>query len=775
MALVLITNEGLTQSKRVIEIGILLDEKSPELDPLVSILQQEIRSVIGEDAEVSFAPERVLANDHNIDVAERNYQTLMNGPAEIIIAFGPINNVVISKVQEHRKPTVLFGTAPKEFATLDNTKTSSGINNLAYLITSLSFTDDLQAFADIYPYKNVGVAVNKDLSETLPVTEVLDEIFEGAERSYVLIPFDNISEIIEQLDDIDALYLGGGFLLSDEQVKELADALIDEHIPSFTSTSVRDVELGLMATNQTNTNVSQIIRRIALSVEAIVNGTNPADLPLYIENANQLTINFNTADILNVPIRYSLIATTNFVGNFENINADKKYNLLDVINDAIANNLALGASAKDVELVGQDLKTAKSNYLPDITASATGTYLDPEVARISNGQNPELSTDGNITLTQTIFSPAVSAGINIQRDLQEAQQENYNADKLDLVFEASNAYFNALLLKANLQISSSNLDVTKRNLEIALQNYESGEAGKADVLRFRSQMAQNTQQLVEAVNSLEQAYFALNQLLNEPIEREIDVEDVDMGEGIYREYKYEQLRDIVDNPELLVPFISFLVDEAMKNAPELKSLEHNLNVTRHNLKLAATGRYMPTVALQGQYNRNFSRSGEGTDVPMGFPAVPQSNYNVGLNLSLPIFQQNKQNINRQTALIQQQQIRLTQDNVELQIKQGVQASLLNLINQISNIELAKVSESTAQESLELTQEAYASGASNRVQLIDAQNNYFQAQLANANAAYNFLLSAIQLERQIGYFFLLHTNEENNEFRQRFFTYLSSRN
>ena len=62
---------------------------------------------------------------------------------------------------------------------------------------------------------------------------------------------------------------------------------------------------------------------------------------------------------------------------------------------------------------------------------------------------------------------------------------------------------------------------------------------------------------------------------------------------------------------------------------------------------------------------------------------------------------------------------------------------------------------------------------NIIQLIDAQNNYLQAKLANAGATYNFLITAIQLERFIGYNFLLHTEAENLEFRNRFQQYLEN--
>ncbi|MEM7382089.1 MAG: TolC family protein, partial [Bacteroidota bacterium] len=465
---------------------------------------------------------------------------------------------------------------------------------------------------------------------------------------------------------------------------------------------------------------------------------------------------------------------TDFVGEFINVLSEKRYTLLTTIDDALKNNLNLQSSQKDVELSNQDVKSAVSNYIPSVTASGTGTYIDPDLAEVSNGQNPEFSTTGNITLQQTIFSEAANANISIQKSLLKAQEANFNATELDLIFDAANVYFNSLILKANLQIQSRNLDLTKRNLEIATQNFEAGQAGKSDVLRFRSQMAQNTQSMVEAVNQLEQGFISFNQVLNNPTGMEIDVEDVDMDDEIFSEYNYDQLVSLLDDSTLRDPFIEFLIEEAYKNAPELRVLDYNLEATDRNVKLNSYGRLLPTLALQGQYNRTFSRSGAGSVAPVGFPQV-DSNYNLGLSLSIPIINQNLTNINRQTAIIQKEQLEINKENTTLAISANVRNGVLGLVNQLSNISLSQVSEEAAKEALDLTQTSYSSGAVNIVQLLDAQNNYLNAQLARTNAVYNFLLNALQLERFLGYYFLLNSEEDNNAFRQRIFEFLNSRN
>ena len=760
--------------KPTYNIGVLLDKRTDDMEPLLQTMQDQIIAVVGEDATIVFSQRNILVNDYNVSKAEENYNQLLTNDTDIILAFGVVNNEIVSKQSAYKKPTILFGAVNRDFSTINLNKTTSGIENFTYLIESESYQEDFVKFKELTNYKNLGILVENHMIELLPLQQTFDKSFASLDATYKLIPFETVTDITSNLDSVDAVYLASGFFLNENEVKLLAQTFIDKDIPSFTSNGIKQVELGLMATNQADDNLDQFIRRIALTVEGYVNGTNLSDMPVFIDFSGRLTMNFNTAELVGVPIKYSLINDTDFVGQFKNVLSEKQYNLIDVINTVLDQNLSLQSIQKDVDLSGQDVKIAKSNYLPSLTAAANGTYTDPNLAEISNGQNPEFQTAGNITLQQTVFSEAANANIAIQKNILKAQQENFNAEQLNAVFDASNAYFNALILKANLQIQVSNLELTRRNLKIAKQNFEAGESGKSDLLRFRSQMAQNTQAMVEAINQLEQSFVNLNQLLNNPVNTEIDIEDVDLNQGVLQTYNYDNFIEVLDNPKLREPFIEFLIQESKNNAPELKALQYNMEATERNIKLNGSGRFLPTIALQGQYNRVFDRTGAGSIAPPGTSFL-DDNYNVALNVSIPILNSNQTNINRQTATIQKDQLRINKENTELALAANIRNSVLNIVNQISNIELSKVSEETAKEALDLTQVSYSNGAVNIVQLIDAQNNYLSARVARVNAVYNYLINALQMERFLGYYFLLNDDAENSQFNQRFLEYLNTRN
>ena len=289
--------------KRDYNIGILLDNKTEGMEPLLQTMQDQIIAVVGEDANISFSKSNILVNNYNLDLARSHYQTLLSNETDLILAFGVVNNEIVSKQSIHQKPTILFGAVNRDFSTIDLNKTSSGIDNFTYLIESESFTEDFTKFKELTNFTQLGILVENHMVDLLPLTDAFDDIFKTLEASYKLIPFQTISDINSNLEDVDAVYLASGFFLKDNEIKNLAQILIDKQIPSFTSNGIKQVELGLMATNQGDDNLDQFIRRIALSVEGYVNGTSLSEMPVFIEFSGRLTMNFNTAELVGVPIK----------------------------------------------------------------------------------------------------------------------------------------------------------------------------------------------------------------------------------------------------------------------------------------------------------------------------------------------------------------------------------------------------------------------------------------------------------------------------------------
>ena len=749
-----------SQNQNIISIGILDDKGDKKLDPILESLKEEIRAVVGKENKVEF--KSVLLNNFESDKAKENYQKLLNDNTDIILAFGVVNTIMLHNEKNFPKPIILLSPINRDFIRFSDKKKTSGIDNLTFLLTPFSFSEDLEALKKLIDYKNLGILVDEFILNLLPIKQYFEKYFRDKEVNVKIVSVNETTDITTQLDGFDAVYLGLNRSSDDKQFDQIIDAINENGIPSLTAFGINDVKRGVLATYEAEVNYELFFRRIALNIESILNGVNPKDLPIFLDYNKILSINVVTANQIDFPLKYGMVDKTNFVVG-KNRNLSTTFSIVDVMNRVIENNLLLQADKKEVELSEQKVKVSKSNYLPRIDASASGIYLDKETAKIALGSKPEFSTSGNIGLEQVIYSEQSSANISIQKNLKKAQEQSYNTSLLNALLNAYKAYFNTLILQTNVYIQNQNLQITKKNLKIAEQNYEVGASGKSDVLRFKSELSQNLQSLIEGSNSLNQAYYSLNQLMNRPILAKISIEDANLESELFEKYKYTDLLKILDDPKKRPALIDFFIDEALRNAPEIKNIDYNLKAINRSYKLNSYGRFIPTLALKGAYNYTFSRSGEGAVVPQGYPVPPDGNYNVALNLSIPIFQRNQQNISHQTSIIQQTQLNIKRAGAIQDIEKQVNSIASALLKEISNIETSKANEKYARESLDLSQNAYKVGSIPVIQLLDAQNNYLKAQLVRATAQYNYLLVLAEMQRVLGYFLFLNSEADNNEF------------
>jgi outer membrane protein TolC len=768
---IIVANMSFAQAQnQTLTIGILDDKQNSDSEALFQKLQKNITDVVGQGTKVIFND--VLYNNYDEQLAKENYTELMAN-SDIIIAFGVVNTLMIYKEKTYSKPTIIVGSINNDFVKIPEDQKTSEINNLTYLITPFSYKDDLDAVATMFAYKTIGVVVDDYLLDLLPIKAEFDAYFTGKSSTYKFITLHESNNLDSLFNDVDAVYLASTTNLDNAEFDEMVATINAAKLPSLSSYGVQEVEKGVLLTNQPKINIDQIFRRIGLNVESIYKGTNASAISLTVDYDKQLTINMSTADQIEFHITYFMLGNINLIEGASDIASSDSYSMLSLMKGVVGSNLGLEAQRKDISLSEQDIKSSKSSYLPDLTANINGTYLDPKLAEISNGQNPELTTGGNLVLKQTLYSEQATANISIGQSQLAAQKETYNANQLDALLDASVAYINALILKTNANIQNRNLQLTKNNLNIANQNLELGASGKSDVLRFKSEVTQNVLSLIQARNSLSQAYYQINQLLNNPISNKIEIQDTVISTDISQNEGYKFLLKNLDNQQQRLRLTKFLVEEAKRNAPELKNIDYNVDAVVRNYRLNSGGRFVPTVGLQAQYNSAFSRSGVGTEIPTGFPVLPNNDYNLGVNVSLPLFQQNTRNINRQTAKIQEDQLRIQRENTELGLEFNINNIMLDLINEIANIEISAVNEGLAKESMELYQTEYRNGAIPVIQLIDAQNNYLTAQFENATAQYNYFIVSMQLERAIGYFFLMNTQASNQEFIQRANQYINN--
>lgn len=183
--------------------------------------------------------------------------------------------------------------------------------------------------------------------------------------------------------------------------------------------------------------------------------------------------------------------------------------------------------------------------------------------------------------------------------------------------------------------------------------------------------------------------------------------------------------------------------------------------------------WVPTVALQANVKNVFSRNGAGSEgfqlppsLPITFPKPKDSNWNVGLKISLPLFTGLNQIAEDEQARVELDRLALERKSAQLTISQRIRSAAHIAGASYAGIEQASAAAEAARKNLELVTDAYRSGSVAIVTLLDAQNATLVAYEASTNAVYGFLIDLMQVERAIGQFYFFRAEQEKQAYFER---------
>lgn len=731
------------------------------------VVKAEINALLSSQYDLSY---REINLNEVTAPATSIIQAAFQDDSNILITLGFQSSGLLQAAGEYPKPS-LAGIS------LERTdKTTSEIPNYTYIQSPFSIERDLAAFQSIRPFRHLGIFLPASMQSTLP--SYINGFADGIDIQFIPISNDPEVDLNQLNDEIEAIYFLPNLYNSSEDYQVLIDGVNARKLPSFSLIGRTDVEKGILASLAPSNYLNVYARRIAINVMKVLEGENPKDLPIQISGIeDDFVINVATMEQIEVYPPFEVLGKASLIklepqtGN--------QYTLQSAIAEALSNNLALQAASKEVDVQQTEIGIANANLLPNVEASTTFVTIDgtsSEFLKAANQLTPQTEWSGNIGLTQLIFSQPAIANLAIQKALLRSEEAGLMSQQLDLVLDVCEAYIGILQAQANVNIQNTNVQTTLSNLNIAKNKAKIGALSNADVYGFESQLALNKSSLNDAVTLVAQAKINFNQLLNQPLDEEILLEDIQNDNDLlflYDERIFERVNNYYDFRE----FAEFLIDFALKNAPELDQLAWAIKAQETSLKNNQKSLYLPQVALQANLDQTFGRY--GIKVPdEQFESIGidpyQPTWNVAINASLPIFQGNLRTKRIQKDKILLDQLALNKASLELQFSSNIRLSLENLANSYNNIRFTGEAEASSRQFLEVIQNLYREGASNIATLLDAQNNALSAQLGAVSSRYQFILDAVTIERLINKIYLLSDEAERKSFINAYFTFITKK-
>ncbi len=760
------------QAGQTVNIAVLYD--GPIKREVLSLeqIKKEINDLNSREFNIRFPDKYTRHGNWKMDDIRQNLNALLNDPnVDIIIANGLLSSHQAALIDNLKKPVIAPEVADRILQNLPYENGASGKKNYVYINENKLVGDDLRRFSQLVGFKHLLIPADHLFLEAIPELRLTTlEMQTKLGFKITMLPInDNLMEVFDAMPaGIDAAYIPPLQRFSIEGFKQFNQGFIEKQIPTYSLLGREEVQMGVLAASGGRASDNQrYTRRIALYVQSILLGADPAKLKVNMEQPQKLAINMKTAQAIGFSPSWPFLEEADLLYLEQTKSHTTSITLNDAIDQAINNNLGLRIAQINPELSKDSLASARAALLPQLNIGLGTTQLDSDTAQ--SGQ-VERSSDANLNLSQSIYSERLWSSYDIAELNLLSEDMGLKASLLDTISSTASAYLNLLQTLASEKVRQSNTKVTETNLEVAQNQFKLGSTDRSAVLRWQSQLATDRQDLYLATASREQAETSLKQQLNIPQSDSISVTD----EGIRKLLALlsePRFKRFFANPKLFKTFSAFETQRAIENAPELQQLDYAIDANERQLSAAKRSYYLPDVDLNASVGQNLNRSG----INSNNNNLNDDNWSVTLQATLPLFTGGERKSNISSARHTLTQNTYQKQNTQQQIEVRVTNALQSAGGSYPAIRLSANAEASAKENLSLVSQTYSQGTISITELIDAQNNALQAQLNAVNAQYRFMLDWIEIQRSIANFDLLLTPNGFDHWYELLDAYYQQRN
>jgi outer membrane protein len=403
-------------------------------------------------------------------------------------------------------------------------------------------------------------------------------------------------------------------------------------------------------------------------------------------------------------------------------------NLLNIYERARQEDAQFQAARADFRSAREATPQARSAILPQVTF----TYSRADVEReTTTGNQPSSTIDIDeeshvIELRQTLFSWSEFAGVD-RAQAQVAQAEaQFAVAEQDLIIRAAQAYFDVLIARDELRFARAEKRAIERQLEQAKQRFEVGVIPITDVKEAQASFDLAVSREIEAENALEDAREALRTVIGRQPSRLAGTRD--------------QLSLAPPEPAIPKPW----VQRAVERNPEVLAARSAIQASRHNMRIARSGRYPEVDLVVSRSNREsaFTSFGQPQD-------TEDTSASIGVELTWNIFSGGAISSRQEQARadFQATQSRLVQ--ARRSVTQRTRNAFRAVESSISQVEALRQAVESNQAAVEAARAGFEAGTRTAVDVLDALSNLFSAQSNLASARYNYILNRLQLKRAVG--------------------------
>lgn len=400
--------------------------------------------------------------------------------------------------------------------------------------------------------------------------------------------------------------------------------------------------------------------------------------------------------------------------------------LKNAVEKALLNNYSIRIAKSSNQIAENNVSPGMAGMLPRVDVVAGYNYSNTDLymvlltgQRIEQDGNVAKTVNGGVQLSWTILDDmAMFISYERLKSIKERSDIEFKISVENTVKEITRTYYNALLIKKNLEVLDESISLSNRRLQRINDRLNFGTSTSLELLR--AQVDLNT----------DSANYKRSELnYNNTIRMLVYL----MGEKVAKSYEIENIINFNTNRT-----IDELRSLAQKSNNTILQAVQNKEITELDYKLIQTN-YMPRINLTAGYN--YSR----TDADAGFMLVNQNmGLSSGVNLSWNIFDGMKTNIQAQNTKLMSEMNSITIEMLRNQIDMAV----LNNYNafdekkKIYEMDIANLT--AAEQNYQRSLDLFELGQISSLELREAQLNLSRSKMRINESLLDAKLSEVEL-------------------------------
>lgn len=618
----------------------------------------------------------------------------------------------------------------------------------------INYSETYRRFKELFDFSSLKVAVSD-------YAACRSEICRGSQKSILSVidvPYETVQADPEAFEKGDNALILEQPQMKPEELSSFLNKLSEKGVRTFGFGGFYEAELGMLAVDSRDRDSQKAARSAAVAVMELITGKRERT-DIKVSRMEGLVLNMKAAKEAGFSPKWEYLRSAELLNYLDSFSYDGSLGFKEALTMAVKKNEDVATGHIDLETAKYLIDMSKSAFRPTVGLSASFGRIDDDRARLAQGSAPEQTADVAVQLQQILYSEEVFSLRDQAKYNEKAAEAVARQAELDVMNETAKAYLNVLRAETYMRIAYDNLETTKHNYNLARNRDLAGAANPAELHRWEATIALSKIDLVSASNSVKNAMTELARITGEDIDGYYDLEPLTL-ENNYSFFTYlKDHRDMMDTPADFEKFKKAMVEAAVQNSVELRSLKYLTESADRAVVTARRKFYLPTVAAQGEYKRFIDKRGAGEDAP--FDWYDDTEWSIGVKASLPLYEGGRRSAVLQIENSALRKLYHQKAKAAKLVRQRMITSLENTKSSYDSYILAGESAQAAKKTLKIVSDLYSRGAVSITELIDAQNAKLTADMNEASGMYTFMEKLVEVERAYGSFSAFSKNTEQN--------------